>query len=105
MNTAITPLRAVTLAVLQVFADTLAGRAPASRGRALSAVKPLLAFVHHLGYLAFDVGATVAVPPVKGTLAVCILDEAAAHRLLALGADPAQRRPAPPAPRRWPARL
>ncbi|WP_345772051.1 tyrosine-type recombinase/integrase [Azospirillum formosense] len=83
-----TPLRAVTLGALQAFADTLAGRAPASRARALSAVKSLLAFAHRLGYLPFDVGAAVAVPPVKGTLAERILDEAAVHRLLALEPTP-----------------
>src|SRR2546428_6940150 len=47
-------LRAVTLADLQDFADSLKGLAPASQCRVLSSVKSLLAFGHRVGYLAFD---------------------------------------------------
>src|SRR5437899_9279120 len=50
------PLRRVTLADLQDFADSLSGLAPASQCRILSSVKSLLAFAHRIGYLPFDVG-------------------------------------------------
>src|SRR2546425_4465664 len=49
-------LRAVTLADLQDFADSLSALAPASQCRVLSSVKSLLSFSHRIGYLAFDVG-------------------------------------------------
>ncbi len=50
------PLHSVTLADLQLFADSLRDLAPATRHRMLSAVKSLLAFGHRIGYVAFDVG-------------------------------------------------
>ncbi len=78
------PLQAVTLGDVQAFADTLAGHAPATQGRALSAVKSLLAFGHRLGYLPYDVGRVVKLPAIKGTLAERILDETDVQRLLAL---------------------
>ena len=81
------PLRQVTLADVQAFADSLAGLAPASRARALAAVKSLLAFAHRIGYLPFDVGAPVRLPGRKDTLPERILPEAAVHRMLALEPD------------------
>jgi integrase/recombinase XerD len=51
-------------------------------------VKSLLAFAHRVGYVAFDVGAPVKLPPVKATLGERIMDEAAVHRMLALEQDP-----------------
>lgn len=78
------PLAAVTLADLQSFADAVAGLAPASRYRALSAVKSLVAFGHRLGYLPFDVGGTLRLPTVRGRLAERILPEAGVHRMLSL---------------------
>jgi len=47
-------------------------------------VKSLLAFGHQLGYLPFDVGRPLKLPPRKDTLAERILDEADVHRLVAL---------------------
>jgi integrase/recombinase XerD len=78
------PLRAVTVGDVQGFGASLSGLSPASRARKLSAVKSLLAYAHRLGYLAFDVGAPVRLPPIKATLGERILEEAAVHRLLAL---------------------
>src|SRR2546425_7112339 len=46
------PLRYVTLADLQEFADSLQKLAPASQCRVLSSVKSLLSFGHRIGYLA-----------------------------------------------------
>jgi integrase/recombinase XerD len=89
------PLREVTLGDVQAFATALAGEAaaltPASRARALAAVKSLLAFGHRLGYLPFDVGGAVRLPRLRSALAERILSEADVHRLLALE----------PAPRNW----
>lgn len=82
------PLRAVTLGDVQAFAAALAALAPASRARKVGTVKSLLGFAHRLGYVAFNVGAAVRLPPIKGTLAERIMDEPAVHRLLALEPDP-----------------
>ena len=78
------PLPAVTLGELQAFAAGLeaAGLAPASRRLTLAAVKSLLAFGQRLGYLRFDVGAAVRLPPVKDALAERILDREAVLRLI-----------------------
>jgi len=81
-------LRAVTLGDVQGFVDSLAGRAPASRARKISAVKSLLSFAHRAGYLVFNVGAPVRVPAVKVTLAARILAEAEMLRLIHTEANP-----------------
>jgi integrase/recombinase XerD len=78
------PLAAVTVRDLQQFADSLNGQAPASRSRTLSAVKSLLAFGHRIGYLAFDVGRVLRLPPLRNRLAERILPEADLHRILSL---------------------
>ncbi len=82
-------LAAVTLADLQVFADSLDQLAPASRYRILSAVKSLLAFGHRTGYLPFDVGGALRLPGVRNRLAQRILAEAEVHRMLSL--EPSER--------------
>lgn len=84
------PLPAVTLADLQAFAGTLGG-AEASRHRTLSAVKSLLSFGHRLGYLPFDAGGALRLPPVRNRLNERILAEADLHRILALEANPRNR--------------
>jgi site-specific recombinase XerD len=78
------PLPAVTLGDLQAFAAELEheGLAPASRRLTLAAVKSLLAFGQRVGYLRFDVGAAVKLPPVKDALAERILDREAVLRLI-----------------------
>jgi integrase/recombinase XerD len=48
----------------------------------VAAVKSLLAFGQRLGYLRFDVGAAVKLPPVKEALAERILDREAVLRLI-----------------------
>ena len=83
------PLARVTLADLQAFADTSAGAGPASRYRALSAVKSLLAFGHRTGYLPFDVGRMLRLPALRNPLAERILPEVEVHRMLSL--EPNQR--------------
>ena len=57
------PLRTVTLADVQEFADFLSELlAPASQARILAALKSLFAFGHQVGYLPFDVGRPVKLP-------------------------------------------
>lgn len=70
------PLPAVTVGHVQGFADALAasGLAAGSQGRALAAVKSLLSYAHRIGYLPFNVGAVVRLPPQKDTLAERITD-------------------------------
>jgi integrase/recombinase XerD len=86
------PLRAVTLSDLQAYADQLAeSQAPASQARRLAAVKSLCAFAHRVGYLPFDVGRPLRLPPRKATLAERILPESDVQRLLALEAHPRNR--------------
>jgi integrase/recombinase XerD len=78
------PLRVVTLADLQSFADCLQELAPATRYRELSAIKSLLAFGHRIGYLPFDVGRALRLPGVRNRLSERILPEAEVHRMLSL---------------------
>jgi len=83
------PLATVTLQDLQDFADSITELSPASRYRALSAVKSLLAFGHRIGYLPFDVGRALRLPAVRGRLAERILPEAGIRRMLSL--EPGER--------------
>src|SRR5579862_8129430 len=69
-------LAKITLADLQAFSELVGELAPASRYRALSAVKSLLAFGHRIGYLPFDVGRVLRLPAVRDRLAERILPEA-----------------------------
>src|SRR5690242_7377582 len=65
--------------------------ATASQARRLSAVKSLLSFGHRTGYLALNVGAAVALPKIKQTLAERILSEDAVLQMLALERRPRNR--------------
>jgi integrase/recombinase XerD len=85
------PLRSVTLTDLQSFADCLAGLAPASRYRTLSAIKSLLAFGRRIGYLPFDVGGPLRLPTMQNRLAERILSETDVHRMLSLEANERNR--------------
>jgi len=87
------PLQAVTLGELQGFADGLSadGLGPSSRVRTLAAVKSLFAFGHRLGYLPFDVGRALKLPPRREGLAARILEETDVQRLLALETHPRNR--------------
>lgn len=80
-------LRAVTVGHVQAFGRGMDGLSPATRARRLSSVKSLLAYAHRLGYVTFDVGAPVRLPPIKATLAERMVCEADVHRLLALEPD------------------
>jgi integrase/recombinase XerD len=81
------PLRATTLAELQGWVSTLAELAPASRARKIGAAKSLLSFGRRVGYLPFNVGAALRLPPIKNVLAERILEESDVIRLIALEPD------------------
>ncbi|HEY2011922.1 MAG TPA: tyrosine-type recombinase/integrase [Bryobacteraceae bacterium] len=85
------PLARITVADLQDFADSLGHLAPASRYRALSAVKSLLAFGHRIGYLPFDVGRVLRLPALRNRLAERILPEPDLQRMLKLDSPPRDR--------------
>jgi integrase/recombinase XerD len=85
------PLARVALADLQEFADSLKDLEPASRYRALSAMKSLLGFGHQIGYLPFDVGRALRLPAVRNRLNERILPEADLHRVLSLESNPRNR--------------
>jgi integrase/recombinase XerD len=81
----------VSLGDLQDFAASLGDLAPATRYRALSAVKSLLAFGHRIGYLPFDVGRVLRLPSFRNRLPERILPEADVHRMLSLEPDQRNR--------------
>jgi integrase/recombinase XerD len=81
------PLCRVTLSDLQGFSERFAPERSASRYRALSAIKSLLAFGHRIGYLPFDVGRVLRLPVTRNRLAERILSEADIQRMLSLEPD------------------
>jgi integrase/recombinase XerD len=81
------PIRSLTIADLQGWVDLLKG-APATRRRRLAAVKSLLSFATRIGYVPFNVGAVVRLPPAVNVLAERILSEEQVVRLIALEQNP-----------------
>jgi integrase/recombinase XerD len=77
-------LAMITVADVQVLADSLGNLAPSSRYRVLSSVKSLLAFGHKVGYLTFDAGRVLRLPFIRNRLSERILPEADVHRMLNL---------------------
>jgi integrase/recombinase XerD len=78
------PLGWITLADVQSYATALeqgSGK-PATRNRALTAVKSLLSFGQESGYLAFNVGAAVKLRPYRDSLAQRILEESEVAKLI-----------------------
>jgi site-specific recombinase XerD len=82
------PLGSARMGDLQ---DYIAGRPGASATVALTAaaLKSLFAFAQEVGYLRFNIGAAVKVPPIKNTLAERIMAEADA--LLMIRQEPSLR--------------
>lgn len=78
------PLSWVTLTDLQTWAEHLGQGSlkPASRNRAVTALKSLLSFAQEVGYLPFNVGAAVKLRPNRDTLAGRILEESEVARLI-----------------------
>jgi len=87
------PLTQVTLADVQAYADKLEtdGLAPATRARALAAVKSLLTFAHRIGYLPVNVGAAEKLPRIKLTLAERIVGVDVVAALVASETNPRNR--------------
>lgn len=83
------PLAHITLGDLQGYFSGLETLAPASRARAVNAVKSLFSFARRIGYLKFNPAAAILSPKIKNTLAERILSESDVHRLLALEPHPA----------------
>jgi integrase/recombinase XerD len=77
------PLRTITLADLQRFADSLTG-AESSRGRVLASVKSILSFAARLGAVPFNVGAAFRRVKARDTLADRIIGEADVAKMLAI---------------------
>lgn len=69
------PLREITLADLQSFAESLVGLKANTIARYMAAVKSLLTFAHKMGYLAVNVGAVFQLPKFKDTLNERILSQ------------------------------
>jgi integrase/recombinase XerD len=84
-------IAALTLIDLQAWMGSLGELAPASRARKIGAIKSLLSFGERTGYLPFNVGAAIRVPPIKNVLAERILEEDDVIRLIAL--EPDRRKP------------
>jgi integrase/recombinase XerD len=82
------PLRQITLGELQGYFSGLEVLAPASRARAINAVKSLFSFAQRIGYLTFNPAAAIKAPRVKNTLAERILSESEVHRLISLEPSP-----------------
>ncbi len=78
------PLERVTLADLQQWLnrEEADGLRPASRNRALTAIKSLLSFAHETGYMAFNPGAAMKLRPNRDGLAERILSEEEVTRLI-----------------------
>ena len=85
------PLHNITLGDFQGYFSTLDPLAPASRARAINAVKSLFSFAQRIGYLHFNPAAAILSPKIKNTLAERILSESDVHRLLALEPHPRNR--------------
>ncbi len=77
-------LRDTTLEDLQTFSNSLVHLKPASRNRAIAAVKSALSFGVKTGYLQVNVGAVMKLPKLEDRLAERIMSEQAIARLLAL---------------------
>ncbi len=85
------PLAQITLGDLQAYFSGLEPLAPASRARAVNAVKSLFRFAQRIGYLQFNPAAAILSPKIKNTLAERILSESDVHRLMAQEPHPRNR--------------
>jgi site-specific recombinase XerD len=84
-----TPLKQLTLPELQDYVDELLllGTKPTTVARRLKSMKSMLSFGQRTGYLVFNIGAMIAVPKSKETLAARILTEEEVLKMLALESD------------------
>jgi integrase/recombinase XerD len=86
------PLRAVTLADLQGYADRRGHLAPATQARSLDVIRSLFRFAHTIGYLGtFNPAAALRVPIVENVLAPRILEEIDVQKMIGLETDTRNR--------------
>lgn len=81
------PLAQVRVVDVQAYLESLQGSAPGTQALAAAAIKSLLTFAYETGYLPFNPGVAVKLPPVKRTLAERILSEGEVQRLIHLEPD------------------
>ena len=84
------PLDSVRLQHFWGWADELQslGLASNSQARKLAAVKSLFSFAHRIGYLTFNVGAAVTLPPIPDSLHERILSESDVRSMLSEETSP-----------------
>jgi len=85
------PLAQVRVLDVQGYLESLQGSAPGTQALAAAAIKSLLTFAYEIGYLSFNPGVAVKLPPVKRTLAERILSESEVQRLIHLEPNPRNR--------------
>lgn len=85
------PLAQVRVIDVQAYLESLQGSAPGTRALAAAAIKSLLTFAHETGYIPFNPGVAVKMPPVKRTLAERILAESEVQRMIHLEPDTRNR--------------
>jgi integrase/recombinase XerD len=85
------PLRAVTLADLQSYADSLTGRKSSTQGARLAALKSLFTFAVKLGYLPLDPARALRLPKRTDALAERIMDAGAVAKVIDAATDPRHR--------------
>jgi integrase/recombinase XerD len=81
------PLGRVRVADVQAYLATLADLAPATRANAAATLKSMFSFAQEIGFIRFNVGKAVRLPPVKNKLAERILGEADVLRMIVLEPD------------------
>ncbi len=85
------PIAATTLPDLQLWAESMAGAAHATRARRLAAVKSFLTFVHRLGAMPMNPGAAYQLEKATETSAERILSETTVKRMIAAEPDARSR--------------
>lgn len=81
------PIAATTLQDLQLWSESMAGAAHATRARRLAAVKSLLTFAHKLGAMPLNPGAALKLEKATETAGERILSQATVGRMIATESD------------------
>ncbi len=76
---------------LLAWANSLTRLAPATQANRLAAIKSLFSTAHRLGYIPFNPGSAIKLPPIKRTLAERILSEDEVQKLLVSETNPRNR--------------
>lgn len=81
-------LKEVSLDVLLGYQRSLSDLSSSAQSRRMASLKSLLSFAHKVGYLPFDVGQVVGLPPIENKLSERILSEEELFRILSLETNP-----------------